>query len=139
MRAGEPGSRLVWLIALERSLRGLVLLAAGIYLVAKAGSHFGAVANHLARRIELDPQRPWIRHLIAKLGRLRKHQVKVVGAGAIAYGVLELVEGGAVSSTASDGGGRGRATRWVRRRSPLTLAPVSRNARLPRCRMRLQH
>jgi uncharacterized membrane protein (DUF2068 family) len=94
VRAGEPGSRLVWLIALERSLRGLVLLAAGIYLVAKAGSHFGAVANHLARRIELDPQRPWIRHLIAKLGRLRKHQVKVVGAGAIAYSVLELVEGG---------------------------------------------
>ena len=94
VRAGESGGRLVWLIALERSLRGLVLVAAGIYLVAKAGSNFGDVANHLARRIELDPQRPWIRHLIAKLGRLRKHEVKVFGVGAIAYGVLELVEGG---------------------------------------------
>jgi uncharacterized membrane protein (DUF2068 family) len=69
-------------------------LAAGIYLIAKAGSNFGDIANHLARRIELDPQRSWIRHLIAKLGRLRKHEVTVFGAGAIAYGVLELVEGG---------------------------------------------
>jgi uncharacterized membrane protein (DUF2068 family) len=63
VRAGESGGRLVWLIALERSLRGILLVAAGIYL-------------------------------IAKLGRLRKHEVKVFGAGAIAYGVLELVEGG---------------------------------------------
>ena len=94
MRAGESGGRLVWLIAFERTVRGLVLVAAGIYLVAKAGSNFGDVANHLARRVELDPQRPWIRHLIAKLGRLRKHEVKVFGAGALAYGALELVEGG---------------------------------------------
>jgi uncharacterized membrane protein (DUF2068 family) len=84
----------VWLIALERTLRGLVLLAAGIYLIAKAGSNFGDIANHLARRIELDPQRPWIRHLIDKLGRLRRHEVMLFGAGAIGYGVLELVEGG---------------------------------------------
>jgi uncharacterized membrane protein (DUF2068 family) len=71
-----------------------VLVAAGIWLIAKAGANFGDIANHLARRIELDPQRPWVRHLIAKLGRLRNHEVKVFGAGAIAYGVLELVEGG---------------------------------------------
>ena len=94
MRAGESGGRLVWLIAFERSLRGLVLLAAGIYLIAKADSNFGNIANHLARRIELDPQRPWIRHLIDKLGRLRKHEVKLFGAGATGYGVLELIEGG---------------------------------------------
>jgi uncharacterized membrane protein (DUF2068 family) len=94
MREGEPGGRLIWLIALERSLRGLVLFAAGIYLISKAGSNFGDVANHVARRIELDPQRPFIRHLVTKLGRLRKHEVKLFGVGAIGYGVLELVEGG---------------------------------------------
>ena len=94
MTAGESGGRLIWLIALERSLRGLVLLAAGIYLIAKSGSNFGSIANHLARRIELDPQRPFIRHFVAKLGRLGKHEVKLFGAGAIGYGLLELVEGG---------------------------------------------
>ena len=94
MNAGESGGRLIWLIALERSLRGLLLLAAGIYLLVKSGANFGDIANHLARRIELDPRRPFIRHLVAKLGHLRKHEVKLFGAAAIGYGVLELVEGG---------------------------------------------
>ena len=33
MRSSESGGRLLWLIALERTLRGLLLLAAGIYLL----------------------------------------------------------------------------------------------------------
>jgi uncharacterized membrane protein (DUF2068 family) len=90
----RSGGRFIWLIALERSLRGLILIAAGIYLIAKAGANFGDIANHIARRLELDPRRPFIRHLVAKLGRLRNHEVKLFGAAAIAYGVLELVEGG---------------------------------------------
>ena len=50
------GGRFLWLIALERSLRGVLLLAAGIYLLANAGADFGSIANHLARAIELDPE-----------------------------------------------------------------------------------
>jgi uncharacterized membrane protein (DUF2068 family) len=90
---GESGGRLLWLIALERTLRGLLLLAAGIYLLAKAGANFGDIANHIARRLELDPQHGWIHHLIDKLGRLKKHQVKVVGVLAIGYAALEITEG----------------------------------------------
>jgi uncharacterized membrane protein (DUF2068 family) len=89
----RSGGRLVWLIALERTLRGLLLLAAGIYLLAKAGSNFGDIANHVARRIELDPRRPFIRHVVAKLGHLKKHEVRFFGAAAIGYATLELVEG----------------------------------------------
>ena len=85
--------RLLPLIAAERALRGLLLLGAGIYLLSHTGSNFGSVANHLARRIELDPHRPFIRHLIARLGSLSRHQITLFGVGAIAYGVLELVEG----------------------------------------------
>ena len=81
------------MIALERTLRGLLLLAAGIYLLANAGADFGSIANHLARAIELDPRRHFIKHLIAKAGDLKRHEVKLFGAGALAYGVLELVEG----------------------------------------------
>jgi len=90
---GESGGRLLWLIALERTLRGLLLLAAGIYLLAKAGANFGDIANHIARRLELDPQHGWIHHLIDKLGRLKKHQVKVIGVLAIGYAALEITEG----------------------------------------------
>jgi uncharacterized membrane protein (DUF2068 family) len=93
-RSGDGGGgRFLWLIAVERSLRGLLLLAAGIYLLANAGADFGSIANHLARAIELDPRRPFIKHLIAKAGGLQRHEVKLFGAGALAYGVLELVEG----------------------------------------------
>ena len=87
------GGRLIWLIALERTLRGLLLLAAGIYLLAKAGANFGDIAEHLARRLELDPQRPFIRHIVDKLGRLKRHEVKFFGALAIGYAALEITEG----------------------------------------------
>jgi uncharacterized membrane protein (DUF2068 family) len=91
--SSESGGRLLWLIALERTLRGLLLLAAGIYLLAKAGANFGSIANHIARRLELDPEHGWIRHLIDRLGRLKKHQVKVIGVLALGYAALEITEG----------------------------------------------
>jgi len=53
----------------------------------------GSTVNHLARLIELDPKRPFIRHLIAKLGSLSRHEVTLFGVGALLYGGLELVEG----------------------------------------------
>jgi uncharacterized membrane protein (DUF2068 family) len=88
------GERLLPWIAAERTARGLLLIAAGIYLLAHTGSNFGSIANHLARTIELDPHRPFIRHIVARLGRLRRHEIAVFGAAALAYGGLELVEGG---------------------------------------------
>jgi hypothetical protein len=48
-------------------LRGLLLLAGGIYLLVKSGANFGDIATHIAARLELDPRRPFIRHLVAKL------------------------------------------------------------------------
>jgi hypothetical protein len=35
-----------------------------------------------------------IRHLVARLGKLRQHEIALFGAAALAYGGLELVEGG---------------------------------------------
>jgi uncharacterized membrane protein (DUF2068 family) len=93
MSSSESGPRLIWLIALERTLRGLILLAAGIYLLAKAGANLGDIANHIARRLELDPQRPFIRHVVNKLGHLKKHEVQLFGVLAIGYAGLEVTEG----------------------------------------------
>jgi hypothetical protein len=57
-RAGDaPRSRRVLrLIALERSLRSLLLLAAGIYLLSHLKSDFGRIADHFMRALELDPR-----------------------------------------------------------------------------------
>ena len=81
------------MIAAERTLRGLILLAAGGYLLTHRSSHFGSIANHLARTIELDPRRPFVRHLITGLGKLKRHDVTLFGAGSLGYGVIEVIEG----------------------------------------------
>ena len=93
--AGDPkrSRRIIRLIAAERFLRGLVLLGAGAYLLTHAGSDFSRLADRLARRIELDPHRPFVRHLIEKLHRLRASTVVITGIAALGYGLLELVEG----------------------------------------------
>jgi len=94
-KAGDPprSRRIIRLIAAERFLRGLVLLGAGIYLLAHVRSDFGRIADHLMRRVELDPHRPFLRHLIEKLHRLRAGTVVITGIAALGYGILELVEG----------------------------------------------
>ena len=92
-RTGSRGERLLPLIAAERALRGLLLFAAGIYLLSHSGSDYGSIANHLARQVELDPRRPFVRHLVRRLGDLGRHELTLFGVGALAYGGLELVEG----------------------------------------------
>jgi uncharacterized membrane protein (DUF2068 family) len=94
MQGKAGGSGLfIRLIAIERFVRGLLLIGAGIYLVGHTGTDIGKLANRIARAIELDPHRHFIRNLIAKLGKLRRHEVLIFGIGALAYGVLEVVEG----------------------------------------------
>lgn len=85
--------RVIRLIAAERFLRGLLILAAGGYLLTHLGTDFGRIANHLARRLELDPHRPFIRHIIDRLHRLHARTIVITGIAALGYGVLELVEG----------------------------------------------
>ena len=93
--AGDPPrSRLfLRLIALERGIRGLILLAAGIYLLFHLTTDFGRWAEHLMRAIELDPRKPFLHRFVAYLHDLSTSELKVAAVLAIGYGVLELVEG----------------------------------------------
>jgi uncharacterized membrane protein (DUF2068 family) len=81
------------LIAAERLLRGVLLLAAGAYILTHVGSDFGRIAERLMRGVELDPRRPLLHRIVAKLHELRAGTVVVTGVGAIGYGILEIVEG----------------------------------------------
>ena len=93
-RTDPPRSRrIIRLIALERMVRGVALLAAGIYLVTHSHSDFGRIADHIARAVELDPRRPFVHHLIDRLHRLHASTVLITGVAALGYGGLELVEG----------------------------------------------
>jgi uncharacterized membrane protein (DUF2068 family) len=86
-------ARLLPWIAAERAVRGLLLVGVGIYLLSQPNANLGSFATRLARRVELDPDHGFVHHLIARISALDHNQITLIGAGAIAYGLLEMVEG----------------------------------------------
>ena len=95
MRAGDPSrTRLVLrLIAIERSLRGVLLLAAGVYLLFHLSTDFGQLAERIIRSIDVDPRQHFLHRIVTRLHRLRAHQLRIAGLVSLGYGVLELAEG----------------------------------------------
>ena len=92
--ADPPRSRrFLRLIALERVVRGLLLLAAGVYLLFHLKSDFGRLADHAIRAIELDPRRPFLHRIVGYLHHLHASELRVAALFALGYGALELVEG----------------------------------------------
>jgi uncharacterized membrane protein (DUF2068 family) len=92
--ADPPRSRrFLRLIALERMARGVLLLAAGVYLLFHLSSDFGRLADHAIRAIELDPRRPFLHSVVAYLHRLHASELRIAALFALGYGALELVEG----------------------------------------------
>jgi uncharacterized membrane protein (DUF2068 family) len=90
----SPRSRRVLrLIALERAGRGLLLLAAGVYLLFHLNSDLGRLGARVMRAIELDHRRPFFHRIVAYLHHLHASELGVAAIVAIGYGVLELVEG----------------------------------------------
>jgi uncharacterized membrane protein (DUF2068 family) len=85
--------RIIKLIAAERALRGVLLLAAGVYLVTHVHSDLGHLADRVMRAVELDPHRPFLHRIVHRLHGLHAGTVLITGLGALGYGVLELVEG----------------------------------------------
>ena len=85
--------RVLRLIALERAGRGVLLLAAGVYLLFHLNSDFGRLGERVIRAIELDPRRPFFHRIVAYLHHLHASELRIAAIVAIGYGVLELVEG----------------------------------------------
>jgi uncharacterized membrane protein (DUF2068 family) len=95
MRAGDPPrTRLVLrLIAIERSVRGVLLLAAGSYLLLHLSTDLGQLAERIIRSIDIDPRQHFFHRIVTRLHRLHAHELRIVGLAALGYGGLELVEG----------------------------------------------
>lgn len=90
----QPRSRrILRLIALERILRGVLLLAAAVYLLFHLNSDFGRLGEHVMRAVELDPRRPFLHRVVAYLHHLHASELRVAAVFALGYGLLELVEG----------------------------------------------
>jgi uncharacterized membrane protein (DUF2068 family) len=92
--ADPPRTRVVLrLIAIERSVRGGLLLAAGIYLLFHLSTDFGRLAERVVRSIDVDPRQHFFHRIVTRLHRLHARQLRIVGIAALGYGALELVEG----------------------------------------------
>jgi uncharacterized membrane protein (DUF2068 family) len=90
----QPRSRRVLrLIAAERIVRGVLLLAAGVYLLFHVNNDFGRLAERVLRAVDLDPRRPLFHRVIAYLHHLHASEVRIAALFALGYGLLELVEG----------------------------------------------
>lgn len=90
--ADSASDRLLLLIAAERSVRSILLIAAGIVAVVHLNADWGRTLSHLARDVGLDPRQNAIGHLISRAGALSAKKKAEYGAVAIAYGLLEGVE-----------------------------------------------
>src|SRR3954454_3776953 len=95
MRAADPPrARLVIrLIAVERSLRGMLLLAAGVYLPFHLNTDFGHLAERIIRSSDVDPRQRFFHRIVTRLHDLHAHELRIAGLAALGYGTLELVEG----------------------------------------------
>jgi uncharacterized membrane protein (DUF2068 family) len=93
--AGDPprSRRVLKLIAAERFVRGVLLLAAGVYLLNHQSTDFGKLAEHVMRTLELDPRRGLFHRVVVYLHDLHASQIRIAGLFALGYGALELVEG----------------------------------------------
>ena len=90
----RPRSRRVLrLIALERIVRGALLLGAAVYLLFHLNSDFGRLGERVMRAIELDPRRPFLHRIVVYLHHLHASELRVAALFAFGYGLLELVEG----------------------------------------------
>ena len=85
-------SRLLPVLAVERALRGALLIGVGLILVTHAHSDWVDLARRFAEQIGLDPSRNETGRLISRLGGFGPRQAQRDGAIAIGYGLLEAVE-----------------------------------------------
>jgi len=92
-RSRRRSPLLLRLIAAERAIRGVILIAAGAYLFGHLHSDLGKLADRWMRKVELDPNRHFLRRVVEHLHNVTTNEVKIFAFAAVAYGVLELVEG----------------------------------------------
>jgi uncharacterized membrane protein (DUF2068 family) len=90
---GPANDRLLPWIAAERSVRAVLLVAIGLVLITHPHTDWGKTITDLTNRLGFDPRSNGIQRVIAKVRAISPDKYTVFGIIAIAYGVLEGVEG----------------------------------------------
>lgn len=91
--SGRDESRLLPFLAAERAVRALLLIAVGVALLTHAHTDWASLGRRTAARFGLDPSGNTTGRVIERLGSLGVAQTVEYGLIALAYGLLEGVEG----------------------------------------------
>ncbi len=89
----QDQSRLLPVLAVERTLRAVLLVGVGLILLTHAHTDWTDLARRFTEQVGLDPSRNETGRLISRLAGFAPRQAQRDGAIAITYGVLEAVEG----------------------------------------------
>ncbi len=92
-QGGPARDRLLPWIAGERFVRGLVLVAVGLVLVTHVHTDWGQVLRDETARWGFHPVNNGVSRLFQKLSGVSARHIAFYGSAAIAYGLLEGVEG----------------------------------------------
>ncbi|MBV9311104.1 MAG: DUF2127 domain-containing protein [Solirubrobacterales bacterium] len=90
--AGGQSDTVVRLIALERSVRAILLVGVGAILLTHLKADWGRAITDVARALGLDSRHNAISHLVNRVGSLSLTRRVEYGAIAAGYGLLEAVE-----------------------------------------------
>jgi uncharacterized membrane protein (DUF2068 family) len=90
---GPANDRLLPWIAAERTVRAVLLIAIGLVLITHPHADWGKTITDLTNRLGFDPRSNGIQRIIAKVRAISPDKYTVFGIIAIAYGLLEGVEG----------------------------------------------
>jgi uncharacterized membrane protein (DUF2068 family) len=89
----QDQSRLLPVLAVERTLRAVLLVGVGLILLTHVHTDWTDLARRFTEQVGLDPSRNETGRLFSRLAGLAPRHAQRDGAIAIAYGVLEAVEG----------------------------------------------
>jgi uncharacterized membrane protein (DUF2068 family) len=91
--SAQDQSRLLPVLAVERTLRAMLLIGVGLILLTHAHTDWTDLARRLAQQLGLDPNHNETGRLISRLAEFGPRQAQRDGGITLAYGVLEAVEG----------------------------------------------
>lgn len=74
-------------------MRAIVLFFVGIALIANPHHNWGKTAANFARDLGLNPNSNGIQKIVHRLHAISSHRYAVFGIIAVAYGLLEAIEG----------------------------------------------
>ncbi len=93
MTETHPRHRGLWLIAIFKLAKGLLLLAVGIGVLSLLHKDVAEIAKHWVEVLHADPDNRYIHRLLVKLGLMDDRKLAEISAGTFFYAAMLLTEG----------------------------------------------